>query len=109
MHYLYLIVAIVAEVVGTSSLKATEGFTRLVPSLIVVAAYAISFYFVSLTLKSMQVGVVYAIWSGLGLVLVTGVGAVLYKQVPDLAATAGILLILAGVVVINLFSQTAVH
>ena len=109
MHYVYLVIAIVAEVVGTLSLKATEGMTRLVPSLIVVAAYAISFYFVSLTLKSMQVGLVYAIWSGLGLVLVIAVGAVLYKQVPDLAATAGILLILAGVVVINLFSETAVH
>jgi small multidrug resistance pump len=108
MAYLYLFVAIVAEVVGTSALKATEGFTKLVPSLIVIAGYAVSFYFVSLALKSMSVGVAYAIWSGLGLALVAVVGMVLYKQVPDLAALVGILLILAGVVVIYLFSQTAV-
>ena len=109
MPYVYLFIAIVAEVVGTSALTATEGFTRLAPSLLVVAAYAVSFYSVSLALKTMPVGVAYAIWSGLGLVLVAAVGAVLYKQVPDLAAMVGILLILAGVVVINLFSKTVVY
>ena len=108
MAYLYLFVAIVAEVVGTLALKATQGFTKLVPSLIVVAGYAVSFYFVSLALKGMSLGVAYAIWSGLGLVLVVVAGMVLYKQVPDLAAMVGILLILAGVVVIYLFSRTAV-
>ena len=109
MAYLYLFVAIVAEVVGTLALKATEGFTKLVPSLIVVAGYAVSFYFVSLALKTIPVGVAYAIWSGLGLVLVVVVGAVLYKQVLDLAAAVGILLILAGVVVIHLFSNMLVQ
>lgn len=109
MAYLYLFVAIVAEVVGTLALKATEGFTKLVPSLIVVAGYAVSFYFVSLALKSIPVGVAYAIWSGLGLALVVVAAVVLYKQVPDLAAGVGILLILAGVVVINLFSKTVLH
>jgi small multidrug resistance pump len=109
MAYLYLFVAIVAEVVGTLALKATEGFTKLVPSLIVVAGYAVSFYFVSLALKTIPVGVAYAIWSGLGLALVVVAAVVLYKQVPDLAAGIGILLILAGVVVINLFSKTVLH
>jgi small multidrug resistance pump len=95
--------------VGTLALKATEGFTKLVPSLIVVAGYAVSFYFVSLALKTIPVGVAYAIWSGLGLALVVVAAVVLYKQVPDLAAGIGILLILAGVVVINLFSKTVLH
>jgi small multidrug resistance pump len=109
MAYLYLFVAIVAEVVGTLALKATEGFTKLVPSLIVIVGYAVSFYFVGLALKSMSIGVAYAIWSGVGLALVAIAGMVLYKQVPDLAALVGILLILAGVVVINLFSKTVVY
>jgi small multidrug resistance pump len=109
MAYLYLFVAIVAEVAGTSALKATEGFTKLGPSLLVIASYAVSFYFVSLALKSMPMGVAYAIWSGLGLVLVAVVGMVLYKQVPDLAAMVGILLILAGVVVLYLFSNMVVQ
>ena len=109
MAYLYLFVAIVAEVVGTLALKATEGFTKLVPSLIVVVGYAVSFYFVSLALKSMSIGVAYAIWSGVGLALVAIAGIVLYKQLPDLASLVGILLILAGVVVINLFSKTVLY
>ena len=109
MAYLYLFVAIVAEVVGTLALKPTEGFTKLVPSLIVIAGYAVSFYFVSLALKSMSIGVAYAIWSGVGLALVAIAGMVLYKQLPDLAALVGILLILAGVVVINLFSKTVLY
>jgi small multidrug resistance pump len=109
MAYLYLFVAIVTEVVGTLALKATEGFTKLVPSLIVIAGYAVSFYFVSLALKSMSIGVAYAIWSGVGLALVAIAGMVLYKQLPDLAALVGILLILAGVVVINLFSKTVLY
>jgi small multidrug resistance pump len=109
MAYLYLFVAIVAEVMGTLALKATEGFTKLVPSLIVIVGYAVSFYFVGLALKSMSIGVAYAIWSGVGLALVAIAGMVLYKQVPDLAALVGILLILAGVVVINLFSKTVVY
>ena len=109
MAYLYLFVAIVAEVVGTLALKATEGFTKLVPSLIVIAGYAVSFYFVGLALKSMSIGVAYAIWSGVGLALVAIAGMVLYKQLPDLAALVGILLILAGVVVINLFSKTVLY
>lgn len=109
MHFVYLIVAIVAEVVATSALKASERFTRLTPSLVVVAGYATAFYFLSLTLESIPVGVAYAIWSGLGIVLVTIVGAVMFRQVPDAAAIAGMALIIAGVVVMNLFSKMGSH
>ena len=109
MHFVYLLIAIVAEVVATSALKASEQFTRLGPSLLVVAGYATAFYFLSLTLQSIPVGVAYAIWSGLGIVLVTIVGAALFRQIPDAAAIAGMALIIAGVVVMNLFSKMASH
>jgi small multidrug resistance pump len=109
MIYLYLFIAIAAEVVGTLALKASEGFSRWVPSLIVVAGYGVSFYFFSLVVKTVPVGIVYAVWAGLGIVLVTVAGAMLYKQVPDLPAVLGMLLIVAGVVVIHAFSRTAVH
>jgi small multidrug resistance pump len=109
MHYLFLLIAIVAEVVATSALKASEQFTRLIPSLLVVAGYATAFYFLSLTLQSIPVGVAYAIWSGLGIVLVTVVGAALFRQIPDAAAIAGMALIIAGVVVMNLFSKMGSH
>jgi small multidrug resistance pump len=109
MHYLFLLIAIVAEVVATSALKASEQFTRLIPSLLVVAGYATAFYFLSLTLQSIPVGVAYAIWSGLGIVLVTIVGAVLFRQIPDAAAIAGMALVVAGIVVMNLFSKMGSH
>lgn len=105
MAYLYLIVAIAAEVVGTMALKASAGLTRLGPSLLVVAGYGVSFYFFSLVLKTVSVGVAYAVWAGLGILLVTVVGVVLYRQVPDLAAVIGMGLIVAGVLVIHLFSK----
>lgn len=107
--YLYLAVAIAAEVVATSALRAAEGFTVLWPSLIAVIGYVVAFYFLSLTLKTMPVGVAYAIWSGVGIVVVSIVALVLYKQVLDLPAILGMGLILAGVVVINLFSKTTGH
>jgi small multidrug resistance pump len=106
MVYLYLVVAIAAEVVGTMALKASEGFSKLAPSLLVVAGYGLSFYLFSLVIKSMAVGIAYAIWAGLGILLVTVAGAVLYRQVPDVPAVVGTLLIVAGVVVIQLFSRT---
>lgn len=109
MVYLYLTIAIAGEVAATSALKAAEGFTRLGPSIVVLAGYTIAFYCLSLVLKTISVGVAYAIWSGLGTVLVVAAGAFLYRQLPDLAAIIGILLIVAGVLVINLFSKTAVH
>ncbi len=107
--YVWLAVAIVAEVVGTSALRASESFTRLMPSLVVVAGYALAFYCLSMTLKTMPVGIVYAIWSGVGIVLITLVAMVIYRQVPDLAAVAGLSLIVAGVVVLNLFSNMQAH
>lgn len=104
-----LAVAIVAEVVATSALRASDGFTRLVPSLIVVAGYGLSFYLLSLTLRTLPVGIVYAIWSGAGIVLITAVAAFLFKQVPDLPAVLGMGLIVAGVVVLNVFSKVSAH
>lgn len=107
MAYIYLALAIIAEVVATSALKATEGFTRLGPSLVVIVGYVIAFYLLSLVLHTVPVGIAYAIWAGLGIVLVALVGLVLYGQRPDLPAVLGIALIVAGVVVIQLFSRVS--
>ena len=110
MHpYAALGLAIVAEVIATSALKASAGFTRLWPSVIVVLGYGTAFYCLSLTLQSLSVGVAYALWSGLGIVLVTAVSYVLYRQSVDVPALIGMGLIVAGVAVIQLFSKTAVH
>lgn len=109
MHWLYLAVAIVFEVVGTSALKASDGFSRLWPSALVVVCYAAAFYFLSLTLKTVPVGVAYAIWSGVGVVLIALIAWALYGQALDLAAIIGMALIVAGVVVLNLFSKAAPH
>lgn len=110
MHpYAALGIAIVAEVIATSALKASAGFTRLGPSAIVVLGYGTAFYCLSLTLQSLSVGVAYAIWSGLGIVLVTVAAYVLYRQSVDLPALIGMGLIVAGVAVIQLFSKTAAH
>ena len=109
MSWVYLAAAIVAEVVATSALKASDGFTRLVPSLVTVLGYAAAFLFLSLTLRTIPVGIAYAIWSGVGLVLITIVGWLLYRQPLDAPALAGMGLIVAGVVVINLFSRSAAH
>jgi len=104
--YLSLAIAIIAEVVATTALKASEGFSHLAPSVLVVAGYAISFYCLSLTLKDIPVGIVYAIWSGVGIVLISLLGWTLYQQKLDLPAMAGMGLIIAGVLVINLFSKS---
>ena len=104
--YLILILAIAAEVIATSSLKASEGFTKIVPSVIVITGYALSFYLLSLVLKDIPVGIAYAIWSGIGITLITLVGFIVYRQSLDLPALAGIAIIMAGVLVINLFSKT---
>lgn len=109
MGYVYLFIAIVAEVIGTSALKAAEGFTRPVPSLVVVAGYGAAFYFLSLVLRTIPVGIAYAIWAGLGIVLITLVGMVAFRQAPDLPAVLGMGLIIAGVLVIHLFSRTVAH
>jgi len=104
MSYLYLAIAIVAEVIGTSALKAAEGFTRPVPSLVVAVGYGAAFYFLSLALKVIPVGIAYAIWSGVGVALITLIGWVMFKQRLDAPALAGLGLIVAGVVVIQVFS-----
>jgi small multidrug resistance pump len=109
MAYLYLSIAILAEVAATSALKASAEFTRLIPSLIVVIGYTVAFYFMALVLRTIPVGITYAIWSGLGILLVAIAGAVFYKQIPDIPAMIGMALIIAGVVVINVFSRTVVR
>ncbi len=109
MNYVYLIVAIAFEVVATSALKETQGFTKLVPSIIALAGYGFAFYFLSLVLRIVPVGVVYALWSGAGIVFITGIAWVWFRQSLDLPALLGIGLIMAGVVVINLFSKSVVH
>ncbi|HEY4352319.1 MAG TPA: multidrug efflux SMR transporter [Paraburkholderia sp.] len=107
--YALLAIAIVAEVIATSALRASAGFTRWLPAVVVVLGYGVSFYMLSLTLKSIPVGIVYAIWSGVGIVLITLVALVMYRQVPDLPAIAGLGLIVAGVVVLNVFSKMQTH
>lgn len=107
--WVFLSVAIVSEVIATSALKASEGFTRLWPTLIVVAGYMSAFYFLSLTLKTIPVGVAYAIWSGVGVVLITLIAWIYFKQVLDTPAIIGLSLIVAGVIVLNVFSSTVKH
>ncbi len=107
--YVYLALAIAAEVIATSALRASEGFTRLGPSLLVAAGYGVAFYFLSLTLKTVPVGVAYAIWSGAGIVLIALIGWVVLKQPLDLPAVLGMGLIVAGVAVIQLFSNAGAH
>lgn len=109
MAYLYLTIAIIAEVAATSALKASAEFTKLVPSIIVITGYGIAFYFMTLILRTIPLGVTYAVWSGLGIVLVTIVGIFLYKQIPDTPAIIGMTLIVSGVVVIHIFSKTVSH
>lgn len=108
-QYFYLVVAIAAETVGTTALQASAQFTRLWPSVLVVLAYGLSFFFMSLALKVMPVGIVYAIWSGLGIVLIAAIGYVLFGQRLDLPALLGLGLIIAGILVIHLFSDSATH
>ena len=109
MTYFYLAIAIVTEVIGTSAMKATEGFTKFWPSLIVVVGYTISIYCLTIVVKHMPIGITYAIWSGAGVLLVAIIAAIWYKQFPDLAAIVGMALIVIGVVVIHVFSKTVAH
>ncbi|HEV2566258.1 MAG TPA: multidrug efflux SMR transporter [Microvirga sp.] len=109
MNYVYLFAAIVSEVVATSALKAAEGFTRFWPSAVVIVGYGVAFYCLSLTMRTIPIGIAYAIWSGVGIVLIALVGVLLYRQPLDAPALIGMALILAGVLVINLFSTTAGH
>lgn len=105
--YIYLLIAILSEVIASTALRATKGFTQLVPSIITVVGYVVSFYALSQTLGTIKLGIAYAIWSGIGIILITTLGFVIYKQKLDWPAIAGIILIIVGVVVIQLFSQEA--
>lgn len=108
-HWLAIGIAIIAEVVATTSLKASKEFTLLLPSLVVVVGYGIAFYFMTISLRVLPVGIMYAIWSGVGIVLVSILGFVVYKQILDTPAILGLSLIIAGVLVINLFSTSVSH
>nr|WP_269929808.1 SMR family transporter [Aminobacter sp. HY435] len=109
MNYIYLIVAVAFEVVATTALKETNGFTQLVPSVISLAGYACAFYFLSLVLRNVPVGIVYAMWCGAGIVLITLIAWIWFRQALDFPAVIGISLIMAGVMVINLFSKSVAH
>lgn len=109
MAYFYLGLAIIAEVVATSALKASQEFTRFWPTVVVVVGYALAFYLLTLALRSLPVGIAYAFWAGLGIVLVTLIGVVVYGEKPDLPAMIGLGLIIAGVVVIQAFSSMSHH
>lgn len=109
MQYVYLAISIVAEVIATSSLKASEEFTKPIPSIVVVVGYGVAFHFLALTLKTIPVGVAYAVWAGAGVTLVAVVGWLLFGQKMDAPAIIGMGLIVAGVVVMQVFSKTVSH
>lgn len=109
MVYVYLGLAIVAEVIATSALKASQEFTRLGPSVLVVVGYALAFYMLALALRTLPVGIAYAFWAGLGIVLITLIGILVYGETPDLPAIVGLAMIIGGVVVIQVFSKVSAH
>ena len=109
MNWVYLGIAIIAEVIATSALKAADGFTRLTPSIVVVAGYLVAFYFLSLTLRTIPVGIAYAIWSGIGISQIALIGWLVYRQALDVPAMIGLGLIIAGVIVLNVFSKSIAH
>jgi small multidrug resistance pump len=107
--WLFLAIAIVSEVIATSALKASEGFTRLAPSAVVVAGYGVAFYFLALTLRTIPIGIAYAVWSGVGIVLITAVAWWLFGQRLDGPAILGMSLIVTGVIVIHVFSKSVAN
>lgn len=107
--FVFLALAIIAETTGTTALNMSQQFTKPVPSVVTVLAYAAAFYLLSLSLRTVPIGVAYAVWSGVGIVLIAVIGAVAFKQVPDLPAVIGMVLIIAGVLIINLMSKMSVH
>jgi small multidrug resistance pump len=109
LPYLYLTAAIIFEVIGTWGLKASDSFTRLGPSLITAVAYPVCFFFLALTLRTIPVGIAYAIWSGVGIVLIALIGWFWFKQTLDAPALLGLALIIAGIVVVNMFSHSLPH
>ncbi|MDI1298586.1 SMR family transporter [Methylotenera sp.] len=108
-HWLALAIAIVAEVIGTTALKASNEFTRLLPSIIVVVGYGTAFYFMSISMRVLPVGIMYAIWSGMGIVLISVLGWLVFRQTLDMPAILGLAFIITGVIIINVFSKTVGH
>ncbi|MBY5932486.1 QacE family quaternary ammonium compound efflux SMR transporter [Tateyamaria omphalii] len=109
LHYIYLIVAVAAETIGTTALQASNQFTRAGPTVLVIVAYGFAFYFLGIALKYIPVGIAYALWSGLGIVLIALIGFAVFGQRLDLPAVLGLAMIIGGIVVIQLFSKTATH
>jgi small multidrug resistance pump len=109
VDWIFLSIAIVSEVIATTALRASEGFTKLGPTCIVILGYGVAFFFLSLTLRSIPVGIAYAIWSGVGVVLISLLGWIIFGQRLDLPALLGIALIISGAVVLNVFSKSTVH
>ena len=109
LHYIYLIVAVAAETIGTTALQASNQFTRVGPTVLVVIAYGLAFYFLGIALKYIPVGIAYALWSGLGIILIACLGFLVVAQSLDLAAIIGLAMIIGGIVVIQVFSDTATH
>ena len=108
-NFLFLGIAIICEIIATSALKKSEEFSKLIPSIITIVGYCGAFYFLSFAIRTIPIGIAYAIWSGVGIVLITIIGAVFFKQIPDLPAILGLSLILIGVIIINVFSKTTGH
>lgn len=109
MGYWYLVIAIVSEVIGTLALKASNEFNDSFYSTVCVIGYIAAFYFLSLVLRTIPVGIAYAIWAGMGIVLVASIGAIIYKEIPDIPAIIGMFLIVTGVIVMNVFSKSVAH
>lgn len=109
LHYIFLIIAVAAETIGTTALQASNQFTRAGPTVLVVVAYAVAFYFLGIALKYIPVGIAYALWSGLGIVLIALIGFAVFGQVLDFAAILGLGMIIAGIVVIQVFSNASTH
>ncbi len=109
LHYVYLIIAVAAETIGTSALQASSQFTRFWPTVLVVIAYGVAFYFLGIALKYIPVGIAYALWSGMGIVFIALIGFALFGQGLDLAAVIGLGMIIGGIVVIQVFSSSVTH
>ncbi|MCP4316521.1 MAG: multidrug efflux SMR transporter [Hyphomicrobiales bacterium] len=109
MAYAYLSIAIVLEVIATGALKSADGFTKVVPSMVVLVGYGAAFWLLSICLKTLEVGFTYAVWSGVGIALVATIGVIFYGETVDLPAIIGFTLIIAGVAVLGFFSDASLH